>query len=57
MLIDYFNGCVRAQSVGIAAQIKIMREPSSVIYMFMVHHLSLVAFRRVQNRILEEEII
>jgi hypothetical protein len=30
MLIDYFNGCARARSLGIAAQIKIMREPSLV---------------------------
>jgi hypothetical protein len=29
MLIDYFNGCARARSLGIAAQ-KIMREPSLV---------------------------
>jgi hypothetical protein len=30
MLIDYFNGCARARSLGIAAQIKIMGEPSLV---------------------------
>jgi hypothetical protein len=30
MLIDYFNGCARARSLGIAASIKIMGEPSSV---------------------------
>jgi hypothetical protein len=30
MLIDYFNGCVRARSLGIAASIKIMGEPSLV---------------------------
>jgi hypothetical protein len=30
MLIDYFNGSVRARSLGIAAQIKIMGEPSLV---------------------------
>jgi hypothetical protein len=30
MLIDYFNGCKRACSIGIAAQIKIMGEPSLV---------------------------
>jgi hypothetical protein len=30
MLIDYFNSCVRASSLGIAAQIKIMGEPSLV---------------------------
>jgi hypothetical protein len=30
MLIDYFNGCVRAHSLGIAAEIKIMGEPSLV---------------------------
>jgi hypothetical protein len=27
MWIDYFNGCSRARSLGIAAQIKIMGEP------------------------------
>jgi hypothetical protein len=27
MMIDYFNGCVRAHSLSIAAQIKIMGEP------------------------------
>jgi hypothetical protein len=30
MLIDYFNGCVRAHSLGSVAQIKIMGEPSLV---------------------------
>jgi hypothetical protein len=30
MLIDYFNSCTRACSLGIAAQIKIMGEPSLV---------------------------
>jgi hypothetical protein len=30
MWIDYFNGCPRAHSLGIAAQIKIMEEPSLV---------------------------
>jgi hypothetical protein len=30
MLIDYFNGCARACSLGIASQIKIMGEPSLV---------------------------
>jgi hypothetical protein len=30
MLIDYFNGYARACSLGIAAPIKIMEEPSSV---------------------------
>ena len=27
MLLDYFNGCARARSLGIAAQIKIIGEP------------------------------
>jgi hypothetical protein len=27
MLIDYFNSCAHTRSLGIAAQIKIMREP------------------------------
>jgi hypothetical protein len=30
ILIDYFNGCTRACSLGIVAQIKIMEEPSLV---------------------------
>jgi hypothetical protein len=30
MLIDYFNGCARVYSLGIAAQIKIIGEPSLV---------------------------
>jgi hypothetical protein len=30
MLIDYFNGCARARSLSIAAQIKIMGKPSLV---------------------------
>jgi hypothetical protein len=30
MVIDYFNGCVRARNLGTAAQIKIMGEPSLV---------------------------
>jgi hypothetical protein len=28
MLINYFNGCASARSIGIAAQIKIIGEPS-----------------------------
>jgi hypothetical protein len=28
MVIDYFNGCVRARSLGTVAQIKSMGEPS-----------------------------
>jgi hypothetical protein len=30
MVIDYFNGCARACSLGIAAQIKIIEESSLV---------------------------
>jgi hypothetical protein len=30
MVIDYFNGCTCARSLGIAAQIKIIGEPSLV---------------------------
>jgi hypothetical protein len=30
MLIDYFNGCARARSLDIVAQIKIMGEPSLI---------------------------
>jgi hypothetical protein len=30
MVIDYFNGCVHARNLGIAAQIKIMGEPMLV---------------------------
>ena len=31
MLLDYFKGCARARSLGTAAQIKIMGEPSLVL--------------------------
>jgi hypothetical protein len=31
MLDDYYNGCARACSLGTAAKIKIMREPSLVL--------------------------
>jgi hypothetical protein len=31
MVINYFNGCTRARRLGIAAQIKIMGEPSLVL--------------------------
>jgi hypothetical protein len=31
MLFDNFNDCARAHSLGIAAQIKIMGEPSLVL--------------------------
>jgi hypothetical protein len=34
MVIDYYNGCPHARSLGIAAQIKIMGEPSLV---FLAH--------------------
>jgi hypothetical protein len=30
MVINYFNSCARARSLGITAQIKIMGEPSLV---------------------------
>jgi hypothetical protein len=30
MMTDYFNGCARARSLGIVAQITIMREPSLI---------------------------
>jgi hypothetical protein len=38
--IDYFNGCVRARSFGIAAQIKIMRKPLLVFIAlwFSIYH-------------------
>jgi hypothetical protein len=34
MLIDYFNGCACARSLGIVTQIKIMGEPSLVFTWF-----------------------
>jgi hypothetical protein len=34
ILIDYFNGCARACNFSIAAQIKIMGEPSSVLQVY-----------------------
>jgi hypothetical protein len=30
MLIDYFNGCMRARGLSIAVQSKIMEEPSLI---------------------------
>jgi hypothetical protein len=36
MLVDYFNGCVRARSLNIAAQIKNMGVPLLVFGMIFV---------------------
>jgi hypothetical protein len=47
MLISYFNGCVRAHNLGIAAQIQIMEEPSLVFI--------LADFKKVQDCVLKEE--
>jgi hypothetical protein len=41
MLIDYFNGCARTHSLGIAAQIKIMGEPSLRWYLYVYSLLSI----------------
>jgi hypothetical protein len=45
MWIDYFNGCVRARSLGIAVQIKIMGEPPLVFtgLWFGIYHVLFVA--------------
>jgi hypothetical protein len=34
MLLNYFNGYGRAHSIGIVTQIKIIREPSLVLYVY-----------------------
>jgi hypothetical protein len=41
MVIDYFNGYARAYSLGIAAQIKIMGEPSLVFSGHWFHFIRL----------------
>jgi hypothetical protein len=46
MVIDYFNGCVRARSLGIATQIKIMGEYVG-IFRSMIRYLSSAASRKV----------
>jgi hypothetical protein len=55
MMIDYFNGCVCARSLRIAAQIKIIGEPSFTIFRSMVMYPSLAVFRKIQDCIMEEE--
>jgi hypothetical protein len=50
MLNDCFNGCACARSLVIGAQIKNYERTFVGVYM------SIVAFRRVQGYVLEEEI-
>jgi hypothetical protein len=55
MLIDCFNGCTRAQSPGIAAQIKIIGEPSLIfISLWFGIYLGLL-LEKIQNCVIEEE--
>jgi hypothetical protein len=51
MLIDYFNGSVRACSLGIVSQIKIMEKP---LLVFIVCYLSFAAFEKLQDCVIEE---
>jgi hypothetical protein len=53
MVIDYFNGCTPTRSLGIAVQVKIMKKIFVGIFRSMVRYLFLVAFREVQNCIME----
>ena len=50
MLIDYFNGCVRARSLGIAAQINYRRTIFGIIRSILS-----VAFKKLQDCVLKEE--
>jgi hypothetical protein len=52
MLIDYFNGCARARSLGIVTQIKIMGEPSLVFTWFGSIRLP---SKKIQDYVMEEE--
>jgi hypothetical protein len=49
MMIDYFNGCARARSLAIAAQIKIMGEP--ILIRFFIPPPS----EKIQDYVMEEE--
>jgi hypothetical protein len=55
MVIDYFNGCVRARSLGTAAQIKSMGEPSLVFTYRSMVWFSSAAFRNIKDCVMEEE--
>jgi hypothetical protein len=54
MVIDYFNGCARARSLGTAAEIKIMGEPSLVLHVCgLVFFVCLQEY--IQDCVMEEE--
>jgi hypothetical protein len=55
MLIDYFNGCTRARSLGIAAQIKIIKKPSLVFIGLWFGFIRLPSEKYKINYIVEEE--
>jgi hypothetical protein len=58
MWYDYFNGCVRARSLGTAAQIKKKKRTTISIYRFIVCYLChylLAGFKKIQDCIMEEE--
>jgi hypothetical protein len=58
MWYDCFNGCVRARSLGTAAQIKKKGRTTIGIYRFMVWYLChylLAGFRKIQDCVMEEE--
>jgi hypothetical protein len=54
MMVDYFNGCVCARSLGIAAQ-KNYGRTFVGIFRFMVLYLSSNASRKVQHYVMKEE--
>jgi hypothetical protein len=54
MMIDYFNGCVRARSLGIAAQ-KNYGRTFVGIFRSMVLYVSSDASRKVQHYVMKEE--
>jgi hypothetical protein len=54
MVIDYVNGCACAHSLGIAAQIKIIGEPS-LVFTRLWFDFSSVAFINIQDCVIEEE--
>jgi hypothetical protein len=49
MLIDHFNDCAHARGLGIAAQIKIIGEPSLVFTGLWF------GIRKIQDCVMEEE--
>jgi hypothetical protein len=51
MLVNYFNGCVRARSLGIVAEILVFAD----IWYDICAIIFLATFRKIQDYIVEEE--